>query len=168
MMKIKTIQKSFIPKYHSHISADKIFLENKKMMVTFQVEGIQSESLSDDNLVNLFNAQKDFLAGLCQSGNIYLWSHLVKKNVRLDERYLSPDNLFLQRFYDKYASLFSEKSLFVTRYYLTVLTDYDDVYEGEEALTDIVHQIKTALSDYRISQLACNGNHSEISGNYLP
>ncbi|PAV06605.1 type IV secretion system protein VirB4 [Arsenophonus sp. ENCA] len=166
-MKVKTIKKSFIPKYHSHISADKIFLENKKMMVTFQVEGIQSESLSDDNMVNLFSAQKDFLAGLCQSGNIYLWSHLVKKNVQLDESYLSPDNLFLQRFYDKYASLFSEKSLFVTRYYLTVLTDYDDVYEGEEALTDIVHQIKTALSDYRLSQLACNGNHSAMSGSYL-
>lgn len=57
-MSIKKITNNFIPPYHSHIHENIIWLEDKKLLLTFLIEGIPYESLTDDMILNNFNGQK--------------------------------------------------------------------------------------------------------------
>lgn len=165
-MKVKNVNIG-LPSYHAHIAPDKVFLDSKKLMATFRVEGIQADSLPDSTVENLFINQKEFLVGLCRSGGVHLWAHLIKKESVLSEKYVIND-VFLQAFYRAYAELFKSVGLYTTRYYLTVGIEYDDIDEADERLSDIINQIQAAFKSYRISAVSVTEDDcSEMSGEYL-
>ncbi|EFN7723516.1 type IV secretion system protein VirB4, partial [Escherichia coli] len=142
-MSIKKISNKFIPPYHSHIHENIIWLEDKKLLLTFLIEGIPYESLTDDMILNNFNGQKETLLGLCKSEKVFLWEHFVKRESPMDARYKFPDNPFLQHLSDFYCETFNGERSFRTEYFLTIGIPYDDIDVGEKKAKDIVRQIET-------------------------
>ncbi|EFB2493816.1 type IV secretion system protein VirB4, partial [Escherichia coli] len=144
-MSIKKITNKFIPPYHSHIHENIIWLEDKKLLLTFLIEGIPYESLTDDMILNNFNGQKETLLGLCKSEKVFLWEHLVKRDSPMDARYKFPENTFLQHLSDFYCETFNGERSFRTEYFITTGIPYDDIDAGEKKAKDIIRQIETGF-----------------------
>ncbi|WP_064754032.1 VirB4 family type IV secretion/conjugal transfer ATPase [Escherichia coli] len=167
-MSIKKITNKFIPPYHSHIHENIIWLEDKKLLLTFLIEGIPYESLTDDMILNNFNGQKETLLGLCKSEKVFLWEHLIKRDSPMDARYKFPDNPFLQRLSDFYCETFNGERSLRTEYFITTGIPYDDIDAGEKKAKDIIRQIETGFKDYNIYTLGISeGCISDICTNYL-
>ncbi|MCD4217284.1 type IV secretion system protein VirB4, partial [Escherichia coli] len=141
---------------------------DKKLLLTFLIEGIPYESLTDDMILNNFNGQKETLLGLCKSEKVFLWEHLVKRDSPMDARYKFPDNPFLQRLSDFYCETFNGERSLRTEYFLTTGIPYDDIDAGEKKAKDIIRQIETGFKDYNIYTLGISeGCISDICTNYL-
>ncbi|EIO1438427.1 type IV secretion system protein VirB4 [Salmonella enterica] len=168
-MAMKVISnKRFIPPYRSHISENILWTEDKKVMVTFRVEGIPVESLTDDKILNLFQSLKDTLLGICKDDKVCFWDHLVKRESRMDMRYHFPDNPFLQRMTDHYCNDFKGDQSFRTDYFFTISLPYDDIDDGENRLRDIIRLTEGGLKEYNVSVLGVReGYISETASDYL-
>ncbi|EMJ2323784.1 type IV secretion system protein VirB4 [Salmonella enterica] len=164
----KVSNKIFIPPYRSHISENIVWMEDKKLIVTFRVEGVPVESLTDDKILNLFQSLKDAFLGICKGDKVCFWSHLAKRESRMDMKYVFRDNPFLQRMSDHYCNDFSGDKSFRTDYYFTIGLPYDDIDDGEVKLQDIIRLIKGGLKEYSVSVLGVReGYVSEIGSDYL-
>ena len=99
------------PDYRFHLSENIIYTADKKMLATIVIEGMPFESEKDSTLENAFTGIKDYLVGVGKEGDTYLWTHLVKEKVFLDENY-SFDNDFLNRFSSHYLAMFRGGNFF--------------------------------------------------------
>ncbi|EDQ2484875.1 type IV secretion system protein VirB4 [Salmonella enterica subsp. enterica serovar Oranienburg] len=167
-MAVITSKTNFIPPYRSHISENYVYLDDKKVMVTFQIEGVPADSLTDETVLNLFQAQKEAFIGICKKDKVYLWTHVVKREAILDEKYHFPLNAFCQALADRRCEDFTGDKFYRTDFFLTVGLPYDDIDDGEYALRDIAKQLTGALKEYKVSVLGVReGYISQVSSDFL-
>ena len=117
------------PDYRFHVTDSIIFTSDRKMLASLVVAGIPFETENDNVLTNLFNSVKNFLIGLGKEGDLYLWTHLIKKRATINGEW-NFDNDFLSRFSKKYLALFTSSAFYKSTWYLTFGIPYDDVDTG--------------------------------------
>lgn len=159
----------FIPEYAYHINGSTVYLKDGKLISTIVLKGFPYESISDDMIFNHFETLKNFLVSLGKQGNLYLWTHIVKKREVLNSNYDFSGNDFLQGFADKYISMFKNNDFFTTDYYLTLGVKYTDIYVAEDRLNEIVQQCLTVFKDFEADVLTINpdGITSGLAEEYL-
>lgn len=94
------------PDYRFHITDSIIFTSDRKMLASLVVAGIPFETENDNVLTNLFNSVKNFLIGLGKEGDLYLWTHLIKKRITIDGEW-NFDNAFFKQVFKKNTLLCS-------------------------------------------------------------
>lgn len=154
------------PDYRFHLSENIIYTADKKMLATIVIEGMPFESEKDSTLENAFTGIKDYLVGVGKEGDTYLWTHLVKEKVFLDENY-SFDNDFLNRFSSHYLAMFRGGNFFKSTWYLTFGIPYTNVDDGIERLDDILHQAMTVLKPFNASLLGVVDGFISEPADYL-
>lgn len=157
---------SMYPDYRFHLSDSIIYTSDKKMLATIVIEGMPFESAKDSSIENAFTGLKDYLVGIGKDGDTYLWTHLVKERVFLDEEY-EFDNDFLNRFSTHYLSTFRGGDFFKSTWYLTFGVPYTNVENGVERLEDMLHQAMSVLKPFNASVLAVEKGYISEVGDYL-
>ncbi|EMW8476366.1 conjugal transfer protein [Salmonella enterica] len=157
---------SMYPDYRFHLSDSIIYTSDKKMLATIVIEGMPFESAKDSSIENAFTGLKDYLVGIGKDGDTYLWTHLVKERVLLDEEY-EFDNNFLKRFSTHYLSTFRGGDFFKSTWYLTFGIPYTNVENGVERLEDMLHQAMSVLKPFNASVLAVEKGYISEVGDYL-
>ncbi|EPN9163243.1 conjugal transfer protein [Escherichia coli] len=154
------------PDYRFHLSDSIIYTSDKKMLATIVIEGMPFESAKDSSIENAFTGLKDYLVGIGKDGDTYLWTHLVKERVLLDEEY-EFDNNFLKRFSTHHLSTFRGGDFFKSTWYLTFGIPYTNVENGVERLEDMLHQAMSVLKPFNASVLAVEKGYISEVGDYL-
>lgn len=154
------------PNYQFHVSESVVYTEDNKMLSTIILEGLPFESVSDAVLENSFLNAKDFLVGAGKDGELYLWTHLVRERVSLDDTY-SFDNKFLTRFSEKYISTFKTGNFFKSTWYITFGMPFNQIDAGIERLQDLVEQALVAFKVFNPSVLVVGDNYVSETAAYL-
>ncbi|HHZ5910356.1 TPA: conjugal transfer protein [Escherichia coli] len=154
------------PDYRFHITDSIIFTSDRKMLASLVVAGIPFETENDNVLTNLFNSVKNFLIGLGKEGDLYLWTHLIKKRITIDGEW-NFDNDFLSRFSKKYLALFTSSAFYKSTWYLTFGIPYDDVDTGIERMNEMTQQAQKALQPFNASVLSVHNTYISEVADYL-
>ncbi|EOQ5944134.1 conjugal transfer protein, partial [Escherichia coli] len=154
------------PDYRFHITDSIIFTSDRKMLASLVVAGIPFETENDNVLTNLFNSVKNFLIGLGKEGDLYLWTHLIKKRITIDGEW-NFDNAFLSRFSKKYLALFTSSAFYKSTWYLTFGIPYDDVDTGIERMNEMTQQAQKALQPFNASVLSVHNTYISEVADYL-
>jgi len=154
------------PNYRYHVSESIIYTEDNKMLSTIILEGLPFESVTDAALENAFLNVKDFLVGTGKDGELYLWTHLIRERVVLDETYAFK-NEFLNNFSDKYISTFRNGNFFKSTWYITFGMPYSQVDAGIERLKDLIDQALVVFKEFNPSLLVVSENYVSETAAYL-
>lgn len=154
------------PEYKFHISDHVIFTADRKMLGTLIIQGMPFESASDSVLTNAFEGLKDYLTGVGKEGETYLWTHLVKDRVVLDNSY-EFESKFLTEFSQKYISLFQSGNFFKSTWYITFGVPFSDVDDGLERLEDILSQASTIFKPFNAKLLGVDKQYVSEVADYL-
>ncbi|MGL4928265.1 MAG: conjugal transfer protein [Plesiomonas shigelloides] len=154
------------PDYQFHVSDNVVFTSDKKALVSFAIEGMPFESISDNALKSDFDDIKRFLVNMGKEGDIYLWTHLVKEKVTLDEEYHFESD-FMARFARKYTALFQDSNFFKSTYYMTFGIKYSNINTAIERLDEVMHQTLAALGKYGAHALTVDRNRVSGVADYL-
>lgn len=172
-MSVKSIEaEKFIPDYNFHVDENMIYLSSGKLIAPLFIEGFPFESLSDREIVNKFNDFSQYLMGLGKQGDLFVWSHIIKRKMTIENFYQYKDNPFLQGFSDKYIESLSQGDFFRTDYILTigisVKPDKGSVNDGIERLNEIIQQTQATLKGMQVVPYGVKSSYlSEIAGDYL-
>ena len=144
-----------LPPYGFPISENIISLDDGRLLATVAVEGMPFESEDDDAIHNAFIGVNNLLTALGKNnpGKLAVWTHIVKRRVRLDEIYRFK-SIFVQSFTDKYCKRFSKSKFYSTRYYLSFVLKVDSISEGCEAMDAVLGQVIAVLGKYNASVLS--------------
>lgn len=155
----------YIPDYGYHLSDNIISIGSNKLLCTLVIDGMPFESVSDNQIELAFLNFKDYLTVLGKEygGSLGVWTHLIKKKVKLDTKYNFENNLFAQKFVNKYCNLFDNNNFFKTEYYVSFVLKTSDIIEGMEFLNTIIEQSKAVLKTFSVTVLGRNGFKSEIA-----
>lgn len=173
MAGIKNIEvSSFIPEYNFHVDENVIYLKDGKLMSTLIVGGFPYEAVEDSEILSKFDTLKRFLVGLGKQGNIYLWTHIIKKKTEITDTYDFNGNNFLQGFSDKYIESLSGGNFYKTYYVISIGTSVPKtksaINDGIDDLKEIISQAQSILEGMSIKVLGVrDGFISEISSDYL-
>lgn len=154
------------PDYQFHVSDNVVFTADKKALASIAIEGMPFESISDGVLESDFDSIKNFLVNMGKDGDVYLWTHLVKEKVSLDEEYHFQSD-FLNRFSNQYTELFRGSNFFKSTYYLTFGIKYSNISEAIERLDEVIHQAKAVLGKYGAHVLTVDQNRVSGVADYL-
>ncbi|QBP89924.1 VirB4 (plasmid) [Escherichia coli] len=154
------------PDYRFHVTDSIIFTSDRKMLASLVVAGIPFETENDNVLTNLFNSVKNFLIGLGKEGDLYLWTHLIKKRATINGEW-NYDNDFLSRFSKKYLALFTSSAFYKSTWYLTFGIPYDDVDTGIERMNEMTQQAQKALLPFNASLLSVYNTYISEVADYL-
>lgn len=154
------------PAYKYHISNNVIFTADRKMLGTLVIQGMPFECASDSALINAFSGVKDYLTGTGKEGETYLWTHLVKERVDLDESYHF-QNKFLEAFSKKYISMFQNGDFFKSTWYITFGIPYSNVDDGLERIEDILTQAANIFKPFNAKLLGVKNNYISEVADYL-
>lgn len=154
------------PDYQFHVSKHIVFTSDKKALASIAIEGMPFESISDGVIASEFESIKTFLVNLGKDGDVYLWTHLVKERVSLDEDYQF-DSDFLRRFAEKYIALFQDADFFKSTYYLTFGVKYSNINEAIERIDEIIHQAMAILGKFGAHTLSVDQNRVSEVADYL-
>ncbi|HCN6764233.1 TPA: conjugal transfer protein, partial [Escherichia coli] len=154
------------PDYRFHVTDSIIFTSDRKMLASLVVAGIPFETENDNVLTNLFNSVKNFLIGLGKEGDLYLWTHLIKKRATINGEW-NFDNDFLSRFSKKYLALFTSSAFYKSTWYLTFGIPYDDVDTGIERMNEMTQQAQKALLPFNASLLSVYNTYISEVADYL-
>ena len=155
----------YIPEYGYHLSDNIISIGSNKLLCTLVIDGMPFESVSDNQIELAFLNFKDYLTSLGKEygASLATWTHLIKKKVTLDTKYNFENNLFAQKFANKYCNLFDNNNFFKTEYYISFILKTSDIIEGVEILSTIIEQSKAVLKIFSVTVLGRNGYKSEIA-----
>lgn len=162
-MRIDSLKKipvdSILPPYGKNITDSIIHMDSARLCATLKLSGIPFEAVSDSTLEQAFATVSNLLVGLAKDfgGRLAVWTHLIKRNIKLDESY-SFDNDFFQSFADKYVERFSNSTFFETSYYMTFVLKYRDVKDSIAEMDKILSMAKVALSSFEVTVLAVEEN----------
>lgn len=154
------------PDYRFHVTDSIIFTSDRKMLASLVVAGIPFETENDNVLTNLFNSVKNFLIGLGKEGDLYLWTHLIKKRATINGEW-NFNNDFLSRFSKKYLALFTSSAFYKSTWYLTFGIPYDDVDTGIERMNEMTQQAQKALLPFNASLLSVYNTYISEVADYL-
>lgn len=154
------------PDYQYHLSESVINLADKRMMGTLYIEGMAFESESDAVIENAFNDVKNYLVGVGKEGDMYLWTHLVKEKVCLDDEYHFKNN-FLARFTKQYLRQFKGENFYKCSYYMTFGIPAADINTGIERLEGILYQACAVLKPFGASVLGVEGEYISEPADYF-
>lgn len=162
----------FIPEYNFNVDENVIYLKDGKLMATLIIGGFPYESIDDNEVVIMFNNIKNFLVGLGKQGDLYLWSHIVKKKMEITDKYDFLGNNFLQGFADKYIDMLDSGDFYQTDYILTfglpVSSSKEAIKDGIDDLKEIIQQAKSVMAGMNVRALGVRSGHiSEIASDYL-
>ncbi|MFH6841012.1 hypothetical protein [Providencia sp. 2024EL-00732] len=172
-MNVKSIEADkFIPEYNFHVDENIVYLSTGKLIAPLFIEGFPFESLNDNEIVNKFNDFSQFLMGLGKQGDLFVWSHIIKRKMTVDHIYKFKNNPFLQGFADKYVDSLLQGDFFRTDYILTlgisVKPDKGSVYDGIERLNEMIQQTQATLNGMQVVPFGVKSSYlSEIAGDYL-
>lgn len=162
----------FIPEYNYHVADNVIYTKDGKLISTLVIDGFPYESINDDEIVNVFLNVKNYLVGIGKQGNLFIWSHIIKKKMLLENNYNFGDNIFLQNFSDKYIQSLQDGDFYKTHYVLSfgisVSSTRESIKDGIETMQEIIQQTKTILSSMSVKSLGVRDDYiSEFASDYL-
>lgn len=160
----------FIPNYTYHVDENIVYLKSGKLITTFVIDGFPFEATDDNQIVRYFENIKNFLLAIGKEKHLFVWTHIIKKNVRITEKYDFGKNHFLQGFVNKYIARFNQQEFFKTTYLLTIglAIQKDAITEGIEKLKEIISQAHVIFADMNAGSLGVIDNTiSEIASKYL-
>ncbi|MEX9450939.1 conjugal transfer protein [Proteus mirabilis] len=172
-MSVKKIEaEKFIPDYAFHIDENMVYLSSGKLIAPLFIEGFPFESVNDHEIVNRFNNFSQYLLGQGKQGNLFVWSHIIKRRMTVEHIYRFKDNAFLQGFADKYIDSLSNGEFYRTDYVLTlgisVKPDRSSIQDAIERLNEIIQQTQAVLQGMQVIPFGVkNAYMSEIAGDYL-
>lgn len=143
-----------LPSYNLSISKSAISLTDGRFITSVVIDGMPFESESDQVVQNAFLNVNQFLVSLGKDygSKLAVWTHVVKKRVKLDEKYKF-SNTFVQGFVDKYCEGFDKGNFFKTFYYITFVLKPGDVADGLEQIKAIQDQALVVLRRFNASSL---------------
>ena len=155
----------YIPAYGYHLSDNIISIGSNKLLCTLVIDGMPFESVSNSQIELAFLNFKDYLTSLGKEygSSLGVWTHLIKKKVKLDMQYRFDQNQFAQSFADRYCQLFDNNNFFKTEYYISFIFKTSDIIEGIEFLNTIIEQSKAVLKNFSPKVLGRDGYKSEIA-----
>lgn len=154
------------PGYQFHMSDHVVYTADRKMLGTLVIQGMPFESASDSVLANAFEGLRDYLVGVGKEGETYLWTHMVKERVELDNSY-EFDSKFLAEFSHKIISMFQNGNFFKTTWYITLGIPYSKVDEGLERLEDILSQASIIFKPFNAKLLGIKDKYISEVADYL-
>lgn len=162
----------FLPEYNFHVAENIINTKDGKLLTTLEIDGFPYESINDNEIVNEFSNIQNFLVGLGKQGNLFIWTHIVKKRMRLSDTYRFVNNDFLQRFANKYIESLQGGDFYKTSYFLTfgisLSSVGDSINDGIDKLQEIVQQTKSVFGKMNIRSLGVRDDYvSEVASDYL-
>lgn len=173
MSEVKNVNASeYIAEYNYHVAENVIYTKDGKLLTTLEIDGFPYESINDSEIVNEFSNMKNFFVGLGKQGNLFIWSHIIKKRMILKDSYQFINNTFLQGFADKYVDTLRNGDFFKTSYFLTfgisVSSVGDSINDGIEKLQEIIQQTKSVFSKMNVRSLGVRDDYvSEVASDYL-
>ncbi|EGH9360839.1 conjugal transfer protein [Salmonella enterica] len=158
--------KTQYPNYQFHVSESVVYTEDNRMLSTIILEGLPFESVTDAVLENAFHNVKDFLVGAGKDGELYLWTHLVRERVSIENEYKFQSE-FLNRFSEKYISTFKNGDFYKSTWYITFGMPFGQVDAGVERMHDLVDQALVAFKVFNPSVLSVGDNFISETAEYL-
>jgi type IV secretion system protein VirB4 len=153
-MQIDNLKKSkplqqLLPHYRTNINDYVLTIGGDKLLFTIELEGTSFTSVSDEELRAYFSSIDDFFLNLGKeySGNISIWTHIVKKKQTLDQEYKF-ESKFIQEFTDQYLSAFKHQNFFKTSYFITFVLKYKDINDGLANCNSILAQTDALINRY--------------------
>ncbi|ENG8827713.1 conjugal transfer protein [Salmonella enterica] len=143
-----------IPPYQFNVTDTIINTEDSKLISIMVIDGMPYESESDNVIKNRFLAVNNYLKAIGKEcgGKLATWTYLVKKRVKLTQRYKFK-NTFVRNFTKKYCEGFDRSDFFQVQYYVSFVLKYDNFDDGVEQLTNINNQAMTVFKNYNCNFL---------------
>ncbi|CNK25774.1 TriC protein [Yersinia aldovae] len=159
---LENIEK-YLPPYEYNVDFNIVNLSNNKLLSIMVIDGMPFESQSDVSIKNSFVDNKEYLIALGQEygGKLAIWTHMVKKEVKLEDEYHFKSK-FMTDFSKDYCNTFSNGAFYKTEYYISFVLQSDDIHEGKSKLNAINTQALSVFKSYNatmlgVSQYASDG-----------
>ena len=96
-----------IPRYSYPVTDSINMVGDNKLMAVVKIAGYPYELADDSDLYNKYNLFRNYLVSIGKdlAGQIGLWTYIDKREIHVNDVYKS-DNVFVQRFTDKYMERF--------------------------------------------------------------
>ncbi|WGM09135.1 VirB4 family type IV secretion system protein [Arsenophonus nasoniae] len=160
----------FIPSYTYHVDENIVYLKSGKLITTFVIDGFPFEATDDNQIVSYFEKVKNFLLAIGKEKNLFIWTHIIKKNIQVTGNYHFGGNNFLKGLSDKYIAQFNRKDFFKTTYLLTIgiPVKKDSIQQGIEKIKEIISQGQAVFSEMNTGILGVRDSYlSDIASQYL-
>ena len=143
-----------LPKFHTHITESIVsFLDEMKLLMVFELQGIPFQLISDDELEVRYNTINEVYLTLTRSHapRVALWQYVIRRRTRVteEERYINGRSSFSKSFTEKYLKRFSEEEYFENSFFIAVVLKYDELSEGVDEMQDISRTLHKTLFNYK-------------------
>lgn len=159
-----------LPRYTYPVDDAITMVGNNKLMATIKIVGYPYELADDDDLYNKYNQFRTYLVSLGKdmAGQLGLWTYTDKREINVNDEY-HYENVFIQRFVNKYMERFKTGGRYYEAlYYITLVYNYgsDSIEDGVEKMRSIVQMSQSMCAGFGVSILKIDGYKNE-SANFL-
>jgi type IV secretion system protein VirB4 len=155
ILKRQNSVQSEIPPYTMHLTDKIVNLDNGRMLMVFELDGLLFESHENYRLQSFNDALTRLFTDIAiqYPDQIQYHTNIIRSKVVFEANYTF-DNFFVQNFHEKYISRFNDKDYFKNSFYLAVVFKYDHMSQALIDMKEIENTLVHSLSDYRVHVLS--------------
>ncbi|WP_250156784.1 VirB4 family type IV secretion system protein [Escherichia coli] len=159
-----------IPRYSYPVTDSINMVGDNKLMAVVKIAGYPYELADDSDLYNKYNLFRNYLVSIGKdlAGQIGLWTYIDKREIHVNDVYKS-DNVFVQRFTDKYMERFKTGGRYYeAAYYIALVFNYSQtsIDEGIKKLNSILQMSEKMCAPFGLSVLKTDSYINE-SANFV-
>ncbi|NBZ06411.1 conjugal transfer protein TraE, partial [Escherichia coli] len=131
-----------IPHYRYPVTDSISMIGDNKLMATVKIAGYPYELADDSELYSNYNLFRTYLVsiGKDMAGQLGLWTYIDKREILVNDVYKS-NNVFIQKFVDKYMERFNTGGRYYESvYYITLIYNY-----GQSSIDDGIKKLDSVL-----------------------
>ncbi|HFM0116300.1 VirB4 family type IV secretion system protein [Escherichia coli] len=159
-----------IPHYRYPVTDSISMIGDNKLMATVKIAGYPYELADDSELYSNYNLFRTYLVsiGKDMAGQLGLWTYIDKREILVNDVYKS-NNVFIQKFIDKYMERFNTGGRYYESvYYITLIFNYgqSSIEDGIKKLDSVLKMSEKICGPFGLSVLQNDGYMNE-SANFL-